>query len=652
MRIYLDLDSRRLLTTPTRPLTSLEFKRRDNDSIELQFLRDAVVQELPAGTTARVGIKPSGDYDAAFLAVATLTQSGTGTATFYSGELNLHTTAMATAFEDEPVTISAMLEVEWVTGDVVSSSKTLPTTIQNDVIRGDEGEPAELPIFYTTATSDFRATQAQAEAGADNAVWMTPLRTAQAIAELAPPPTWSSVLDKPATFAPTPHTHAIADTTGLQDALDGKAASTHSHSIANVTGLQTALDGKAANTHTHSLADISDSGAFFGQVATWDGTAWVPQTPSSSGGVTSYNDLTDVPSTFSPSTHSHAASDITSGTLVLARIPTGTTSSTVALGNHTHTLSQISASGATNGQVATWNGSAWVPASAGSSSSDITVNGIRVGRGGNNNDRNTVVGSGALNAFQSSSGTDNTAIGLAALETVMNYGGSRNTAVGSLSLKNCRGSENTAIGRDSLFLNVAGSGNSGLGASSLINNSGGSNNTALGFQSLSSLYELSNCSGVGHDSQVTASNQVQLGNSATSTFAFGAVQNRSDARDKKDVKDTELGLDFIKALRPVDFKWDFREDYRTQGNHDLSTITTDGSKKRNRFHHGLIAQEVKAVLEAQGIDFGGFQDHSISGGQDVMSIGYTELIAPLIKAVQELSSELAIVKQELVELKK
>jgi hypothetical protein len=61
-----------------------------------------------AGTTARVGIKPDGDYDAPCLAVTTLTQTGTGTATVYSGELNLHTTAMATAFahwcnaEDHP----------------------------------------------------------------------------------------------------------------------------------------------------------------------------------------------------------------------------------------------------------------------------------------------------------------------------------------------------------------------------------------------------------------------------------------------------------------------------------------------------------------------------------------------------------------------
>jgi len=50
---------------------------------------------------------------------------------------------------------------------------------------------------------------------------------------------------------------------------------------------------------------------------------------------------------------------------------------------------------------------------------------------------------------------------------------------------------------------------------------------------------------------------------------------------------------------------------------------------------------VKAVLDAKGIDFGGFQDHSVKGGDDVLSIGYEELISPLIKAVQELSAKVA-----------
>lgn len=61
-----------------------------------------------------------------------------------------------------------------------------------------------------------------------------------------------------------------------------RAAASHTHAIGDVTNLQTTLDGKAASSHTH------------------------------------------------------AASDVASGTLDVARIPTGTTSSTVALGDHTH----------------------------------------------------------------------------------------------------------------------------------------------------------------------------------------------------------------------------------------------------------------------------------------------------------------------------
>lgn len=41
------------------------------------------------------------------------------------------------------------------------------------------------------------------------------------------------------------------------------------------------------------------------------------------------------------SDHTHSAADITSGTLAIARIPTGTTASTVALGSHTHATWEI-----------------------------------------------------------------------------------------------------------------------------------------------------------------------------------------------------------------------------------------------------------------------------------------------------------------------
>lgn len=55
---------------------------------------------------------------------------------------------------------------------------------------------------------------------------------------------WDDITGKPSTFPPSSHTHAISDTTGLQTALDGKAASTHSHAISDVTGLQAALDAE------------------------------------------------------------------------------------------------------------------------------------------------------------------------------------------------------------------------------------------------------------------------------------------------------------------------------------------------------------------------------------------------------------------------
>jgi len=54
-----------------------------------------------------------------------------------------------------------------------------------------------------------------------------------------------------------------------------------------------------------------------------------------------WSNLSEKPSTFTPSAHTHNASDINAGTLAIARIPTGTTGSTVALGNHTHTFASL-----------------------------------------------------------------------------------------------------------------------------------------------------------------------------------------------------------------------------------------------------------------------------------------------------------------------
>ena len=104
-----------------------------------------------------------------------------------------------------------------------------------------------------------------------------------ATADSANAVTWGNVSGKPSTFTPSAHTHtksqitdfptSIKNPTSLSIQLNGgtattydgstaksinitpagigAAASAHTHTIANVTGLQTALDGKAASGHNH-----------------------------------------------------------------------------------------------------------------------------------------------------------------------------------------------------------------------------------------------------------------------------------------------------------------------------------------------------------------------------------------------------------------
>lgn len=249
----------------------------------------------------------------------------------------------------------------------------------------------------------------------------------------------------------------------------------------------------------------------------------------------------------------------------------------------------------------------------------VKINNI-IGNGNGNFSTNTATGTTALNV--NTTGVDNTANGNYALAN--NTTGVSNTAVGSVSLiGNTTGSNNTAVGMGALYSAVT-----------------ISSNTAVGKDALAGNTSFSNCSGLGRLSAVTGDNQVQLGDGATTTYVYGTVQNRSDLRDKAEVRDTVLGLDFINELRPVDYKWDMREDYRTEITSELSELTHDGTHTRSRFHHGLIAQEVQDVIEASGVDFGGFQDHKVGGGDDVLSIGYDELIAPMIKAIQELTARI------------
>lgn len=222
------------------------------------------------------------------------------------------------------------------------------------------------------------------------------------------------------------------------------------------------------------------------------------------------------------------------------------------------------------------------------------------------------------------------------------------TALGVQALKGATGStstEATAVGYQALSKVTTGSYGVAVGYRAGYEVTTGNYTTALGYSagrntvSGGNMQGFNNTTCIGWDSRISADNQVQLGNSSTTTYVYGTVQNRSDLRDKADVRDTKLGLEFVKKLRPVDFRWDMRDDYlQRNAEGELVQLPKDGSKKRARYHHGLVAQEVASVAATLGVEFGGYQDHSISGGDDVLSIGYDELIAPVIKAVQQLAA--------------
>ena len=77
---------------------------------------------------------------------------------------------------------------------------------------------------------------------------------------------------------PTAHTHPISDITGLQTALDGKAASVHTHTIDNITGLQTALDSKEPTIVAGTTAQYWRGDKSWQTLPTYDLSPYVPYT--------------------------------------------------------------------------------------------------------------------------------------------------------------------------------------------------------------------------------------------------------------------------------------------------------------------------------------------------------------------------------------
>ena len=267
------------------------------------------------------------------------------------------------------------------------------------------------------------------------------------------------------------------------------------------------------------------------------------------------------------------------------------------------------------------------------------------------------MGYGALNAQNFSTATDtyNTAIGPLAGAAVTT--GKMNTFMGgNTGYFVTTGKVNTFIGTAVGPACTIGTHNTGVGGGEIGVSPGaldgvteGDNNSALGHSAGSSITTGDNNLMLGHDAGVTgspggnittASNEIGLGDENISAANIQVDWTvASDQRDKTDFTALDLGLDFVKALAPVTYKWDKRSKYgdKTADDYDLNAQTPDGTHKEDWLDIGFKAQEVQALEEAAGYTTAAKKNLTVSTSGDGKQMGlqYSKFVPILVKAIQE-----------------
>ena len=246
--------------------------------------------------------------------------------------------------------------------------------------------------------------------------------------------------------------------------------------------------------------------------------------------------------------------------------------------------------------------------------------------------------------------TQSVAIGVDALKT----GGSGNVAIGYQALFNGTGSSNVAVGKDALVLSTIAVSNTAIGSEAGKSLTDGSANVLLGYNSGSALttggsnvfignfaasfnsgdiFTGSNNIAIGNlsdPSSLTVDNEITLGNSSHTVIraAVTTITSLSDARDKKDVKELGAGLDFVKGLKPVEFVWDDRDE---SGKHDVKDFGFIAQDLKKSQEDAELAETLKLVYEEN---------------PEKLEASYGKLVPILVKAIQELSEEMEILKNK------
>ena len=220
-----------------------------------------------------------------------------------------------------------------------------------------------------------------------------------------------------------------------------------------------------------------------------------------------------------------------------------------------------------------------------------------------------------------------------------------------------RGDSSAEWGRTSMF----------IGVWSGYNVSTGDNNTIIGTRAGNTLTTGDENLIIGHLCDVASgdnTNNIVIGNNLQATDKDNAVfigndtnhiendfnadatwNYSSDVRQKTEIEDDTLGLDFINNIRPVVYKHKSPSEFPKEWSaYDADDREPMGGDKKI---HGLIAQEVKEALDEADVDsFGGWSE----GDDGRQRVSREMFVTPLIKAVQELSSENKQLKDKLNDL--
>jgi hypothetical protein len=174
----------------------------------------------------------------------------------------------------------------------------------------------------------------------------------------------------------------------------------------------------------------------------------------------------------------------------------------------------------------------------------------------------------------------------------------------------------------------------------------GKENVGVGLRSGYSVSDARNTIAVGTSATTTNDNHHTVwGNSSNNVCncVYTEWSNVSDSRDKTNIQTLpdNLGLRFIKKLRPVTFNKDHRETYVTTCGYEYGQ--KDGTLAGSKEHYGFVAQEIKETLDELNVKFDalGHDDN-----KDAYRLTYAELIASLTKAIQELDQRITDLEKD------